>query len=113
MTNQHHNLIKALQKFTLIYDKATINHLMVFTYVASQEGKSSVLLSKDIPDALLLTQTTVSRCLTSLADGGYLREQGWKLVTITVDPSDERQRIVSLTPRGKQLAAQILGDLYG
>lgn len=112
MTN-HHNLIKALQHLTFIYDKATINQLVVLTYVASQEGKSSVLLSKDMPDALMLTQTTVSRALGVLGDGGYTKDKGLKLVTLSVDPSDERQRVVALTPRGRQLAAQILGDLYG
>ena len=92
----------ALNLMTEVYYKATLNHLRVFLYIAAHND--SVIETRELPDALGMTQTTVNRCMRSMADRSYIHETGFKLLRITINPKDERQRIVELTAKGKQLA---------
>lgn len=92
----------ALSLLTDIYYKATVNHLRVFLYVAGRP--TEVINTRDLPDALGLAQTTISRTVRSMATKSYLHDTGFGLLRLSIDPEDERQRIVELTPRGKELA---------
>lgn len=102
---------KALALMTEVYYKATINHMRVFCYVAANNDK--VVEMRFLPEALGMTQTTLNRTIRSMADRSYIHEQGFKILRIQVNPSDERQRIVELTPKGKALAAEIERIIYG
>lgn len=106
------NLTNALKEFTYIYDKATANHVLVFAYIAHQDAIGRSVLSRDLPDALGLTQTTINRTIRTMADRSYLREDGFKLLKIYPDPTDERQRVVELTKRGRMLVEKMKGALY-
>jgi len=48
-----------------------------------------------------------------MADRSYLRDEGLGLLRLTVSPEDERQRIVELTSKGKELAYRMLELIYG
>ena len=105
MSNKLDQLEKAMSHLTDIYYKATINHLRVFLYVAARPP--DVVHPRDLPDALGMPQTTVSRTVRSMAQRSYIHEQGFGLLRLSIDPEDERQRIVELTPEGKTFAKKI------
>jgi DNA-binding MarR family transcriptional regulator len=42
-----------------------------------------------------------------MADRSYTREEGFKWLRQTVDPLDERQRIVEVTAKGRKLANRL------
>ena len=100
----------ALNLMTEVYYKATLNHLRVFLYIAA--NNNSVIETRDLPDALGMTQTTVNRCMRSMADRSYIHENGFKLLRIQINPTDERQRIVEMTPKGKDLAIRMNRIIY-
>ena len=100
----------ALNLMTDVYYKATINHLRVFLYVAA--NNDSVLETRNMPEALGMTQTTVNRTMRSMADRSYIHENGFKLLRISISPKDERQRIVELTPKGKELANAMSKQIF-
>jgi len=51
--------------------------------------------------------------MRSMADRSYIHESGLKILRIQINPQDERQRIVELTPKGKQLALELERIIYG
>ena len=95
----------ALSRFTEIYYKATINHLRVFLYIAARPEQ--IVNTRDLPDALQMPQTTISRTVRSMAEKSYIHEKGFGLLRLSIDPEDERQRIVELTTSGKKLVLQL------
>lgn len=101
----------ALSLMSDVYYKATLNHLRVFLYIAANNDK--IVETRDLPDALGMTQTTVNRTMRSMADRSYIHEHGFKLLRIQINPTDERQRIVELTPKGKMLATEMERIIYG
>ena len=102
---------QASELLTQIYYKATINHLSIFLYIAARGDE--VIETRELPDALGMTQTTINRSIRSMADRSYIHEVGFGLLRQSVNPSDERQRIVELTPKGKVLAKQMEELLNG
>ena len=100
----------ALNLMTDVYYKATINHLRVFLYVAA--NNDAVLETRDLPEALGMTQTTLNRTMRSMADRSYIHENGFKILRVSTHPTDERQRIVELTPKGKELAINMQRIIY-
>jgi len=101
----------ALQLMTEIYYKSTVNHMRIFMYVASHNEE--IIETRDLPEALQMTQATLNRSMRSMADRSYLRDEGLGLLRLTVSPEDERQRIVELTSKGKELAYRMLELIYG
>jgi len=94
-----------MDEFTSFHPKITANMIAVFCYIA--ESTDKVILTRDLPDALNLPQTTVNRLIRTMSDRSYIREDGFKLMRQTTHPSDERQRIVELTPKGHGLSNKI------
>ena len=101
----------ALQLMSDLYYKATVNHLRVFLYIAANNDK--IIETRDLPDALGMTQTTLNRTMRSMADRSYIHETGLKLLRVHINPADERQRIVELTPKGKKFALEMERIIYG
>lgn len=101
----------ALQLMSDMYYKTTVNHVRVFLYIAANNDK--IIETRDLPDALGMTQTTLNRTMRSMADRSYIHESGLKILRIQINPQDERQRIVELTPKGKQLALELERIIYG
>lgn len=102
---------KAAELLQEIYYKATVNHLSIFLYIASRGDE--VIETRDLPDALGMKQTTINRSIRSMADRSYIHEVGFGLLRQSVNMTDERQRIVELTPKGKMLAKQMEELLNG
>lgn len=99
------NMRKASELLTNVHYKFTINHLQIFLYIAARPDK--VIETRELPDVLGLSQTTINRSIRSMADRSYIHEVGFGLLRQSISPTDERQRIVELTPKGKQLALQM------
>ena len=112
-TNNPVNVLKALQIFQTLYEKATANHIIVFMHVVSESRKGNVEHMREMPDALGMTQTTINRIVRHLGDRSYIHENGLQLVKITTDMKDERMRLVNITPKGKRVAEQMLEKIYG
>ena len=91
-----------LAEFTTRHNKITGNMMQVFLYLAQRTDE--VITTRDLPDALGLPQTTINRLIRTMADRSYAREHGFKWLKQHIDPMDERQRIVELTPKGRELA---------
>ena len=101
----------ALDLFTQIYYKSTVNHARAFLEIACRNDE--IIQTRDLPAMLGMSQTTVNRTIRAMADRSYIHEQGWGLMKIHTDMEDERQRIVELTPKGKKLALDMLEIVYG
>lgn len=102
---------RALSLFTGLYYKSTINHARAFFEIAALNDR--VIYTKDLPELLDMTQTTVNRTIRQMADRNYIHDVGWGVLKIHIDGEDERQRIVELTPKGKKLALQMMEMIYG
>jgi len=100
----------ALQLMTDMYYKCTVNHVRVFMYVASRNDE--VIETRKLPAALQMTQATLNRSMRSMAERSYIHEEGFGVLRVSVNPTDERQRIVELTPKGKELAHKMLEMIY-
>ena len=85
--------------------KITANMITVFCYIAARSDE--IIITRDLPDALSMAPATVNRLIRTMADRSYCREEGFQWLRQTVDPSDERQRIVEVTAKGRELAIKI------
>jgi DNA-binding MarR family transcriptional regulator len=110
MTKTLRNLQKALQDFRMLLPDGTLNHLYVFLEVARH---SQDIETRELPDMLDMTQTTINRTLHTLAEGSYLRSRGLELLKVSVHPADARQRLVELTPKGRAFAKKLEETLNG
>jgi DNA-binding MarR family transcriptional regulator len=110
MTKTLTSFQKALQEFRMLLPDGTMNHLYLFLEIARHGAE---IETRELPDMMNMTQTTINRTLHTLADGSYLRAEGLKLVKLSVHPADARQRLVELTPKGRALAKKIQETLNG
>lgn len=99
-------LQRAISLLSKVYYKATLNHARIFLYIAARNNE--IIETRDLPDALGMTQTTINRCMNSFADKSYIHENGFGLLHLEIHPGDNRQRIVSLSSKGKVLANEML-----
>ena len=60
----------------------------------------------DIAKATGVSQAAVSRNIKKMAEGPRQTE-GYGLIHVELDPYDSRRRIITLSPRGKELAASM------
>lgn len=98
-------LQSVMDEFTNEHYKITANMIAVFCFVAARSDK--IIETRHLPEELGLPQTTINRLVRTMADRSYCREDGLKWLRITTDPQDERQRIVELTVKGRQLANRV------
>jgi|TARA_B110000902_G_scaffold262883_1_gene340741 DNA-binding MarR family transcriptional regulator len=94
-----------MDEFTNEHYKITANMIAIFCFIAANSDK--VITTRDLPEELGLPQTTVNRLIRTMADRSYTREEGFKWLRQTVDPLDERQRIVEVTAKGRKLANRL------
>ena len=107
------NLDKIQRSISLlseVYYKATLNHARIFLYIAARNNE--IVETRDLPDALGMTQTTINRCMNSMADRSYIHDEGFGILRVEIHPEDNRQRLVSLTTRGKALAKKMMEIIY-
>ena len=100
----------AISLLSEVYYKATLNHARIFLYIAARNNE--IVETRDLPDALGMTQTTINRCMNSMADRSYIHDEGFGILRVEIHPEDNRQRLVSLTTRGKALAKKMMEIIY-
>ena len=62
---------------------------------------------KELADALGVAQSTMSRNVAYLDRINRHHQPGLDLVRATEDPAERRRKIVTLTPRGRQLKTRL------
>lgn len=93
-----------------------IHVISTLLYIASHDDCHKQALEEDLP---FMTRASTSRNTDWLSKWHRLtlpngrRKPGLGLIRKEVDPTDRRRSILSLTPKGKQLIAQIKEILYG
>jgi len=90
---------KAIDLLRLFDREIPAQVLTCFFYIASHEGCTTV----EMPEAVGLAQSSVSRCTDWLSDFHRLGKPGMGLIVKTMDPGDRRLRRLHLSPKGKAL----------
>jgi DNA-binding MarR family transcriptional regulator len=111
MTHDLDKVRLIMNEFTSFHHKATANMIAVFCYIAARNDQ--VLETRDLPAAMNLPQTTINRLVRTMAERSYARDEGFQLLKQTLNPIDERQRFVELTPKGKILAQRLKEIING
>lgn len=97
-------LTAALEAFKAFTDEpdVQIQTLETFLIVATQGNPGMTELAQQIG----LTQPSVSRNLRKMCEPPRGQER-YGLITLTIDPTDRRKRVVKLTVRGHELVRHI------
>jgi len=104
------NVVDALKLMSDVYYKSTVNHARVFLYIAAH--RDEIIETRDLVAILDITQSSLNRTIRSMAHKSYLKEEGMNIVKLDMSPEDERQRIVTLTPKGLELAMRMERVIY-
>lgn len=98
-------LSRALDLFRAMDPELPTQVIEVFCTIAQHDE----VQTRDLPDMTGLTQSSVNRAVTYLADHHWRdrSKTGLKLIAQRTDPMDRRQRVVSLTPKGVKLSRQL------
>lgn len=102
-------LLKVLNQIRVLDRELPIQVMAVFFYIASHDNCHKLAMEED----LHLTTASGSRNTDWLSKYHRLNKPGLDLITKEVDPFDRRRQILSLTPKGRQLAQLIEDILYG
>ena len=100
---------KAFEALRLLDREIPGQLVSAFLYIASHNPCEKQELEK----ALQLTGSSGSRLVAWLSDYHRLGKPGLDLIKKTSSPDDQRRLVVSLTPKGQQLAQQIRETIYG
>jgi DNA-binding MarR family transcriptional regulator len=103
------NLFQAVEEFRKLDQELPTQTANTFLYICVHEGCTM----KDIADALGVAQSTMSRNVSALSKIHRLRKPGLDLVKATEDPYERRRKIVTLTPKGRQLKERLLALANG
>tara|TARA_R110000772_G_scaffold267933_2_gene393281 strand:+ start:49325 stop:49651 length:327 start_codon:yes stop_codon:yes gene_type:complete len=102
------SLFNKLGRLTALEHGISVQAAQTFLLVAMNEGASL----KELADKMDLPQSSVGRYLQDLSDSGRSlggrRKASMGLVRVDVNPSLMRQKMFSLTPKGKRLLADLL-----
>lgn len=108
---QLNQVVDALKLMSDVYYKSTVNHARVFLYIAAH--RDEIIETRDLVAILRITQSSLNRTIRSMAHKSYLKEEGLGLIALNMSPDDERQRTVTLTPKGLELAMRMEKAIYG
>jgi|TARA_R110000796_G_scaffold117240_1_gene230000 DNA-binding MarR family transcriptional regulator len=98
------NQIKEFMKF-LDTSQTSINHMLVFSTIC----KSHSINSSELSIEMGMKKSTLNRLLHSLATNSRGQVTAAKLIDIEMDMNDRRQRIITLTAKGKSLKNKMFG----
>lgn len=93
--------------FNNIYDRwakahgLTVSMLFVFYMIHENEG---ICTQQFISERLLLPKQTINSILQTIQKYGYIQ--------MALDENDKRNKLISLTPYGKEYTKKLLGELY-
>jgi DNA-binding MarR family transcriptional regulator len=108
---QLNKVIEALDYLLDVHYKFTLNHAKCFLYIAAH--RDEIIETRDLVKELKMTQSSLNRSLRSLAKRSYIHEEGFGLLEINTSPADERQRVVTLSQAGLEIAMKMEEKIYG
>ena len=106
-------LLRALSEMTRELDRdLPITSALVLLSVA--RGGSEGVDQGRVQEALELSSAGISRTVQTLGKVHYLKgKDGLDLVDRAFDPTDNRRRVVKLTPRGEKLMRAVVRAMEG
>ncbi|TWH35616.1 MULTISPECIES: hypothetical protein [unclassified Aminobacter] len=106
-------LIEALRKFNQFDPKMQVSTVLTFLEIAKADMKGEPCTNTDVEKRVGLHSGTASRNIYYWADGHKEMKGGYDLVDVTVSREDRRKRLLSLNPKGRALANQIIEGVKG
>jgi DNA-binding MarR family transcriptional regulator len=100
---------RVIEEFRKLDPELPSQTINTFMYVAMHEGCTM----KQLSEALGVAQSTMSRNVSALSKLHRLGKPGLDVVKSEIDPYERRRRIVTLTPRGRKLLAEVSSILEG
>lgn len=104
-----HDCLRLLSEVQKIDPEMPLQQLMCLLVIAeSNEGMSLTEVANKVGVGL----ATASRYVGSLGKINRRREEGLKFIEAYEDPMERRKKIIRLTPKGKAIVKQILGESH-
>jgi DNA-binding MarR family transcriptional regulator len=101
-----HKILKVIEEFRKLDPQMRPQTMATFLYVALHEGVDGVP-QKDLADAIGIAQSTTSRNVSTLDKINRHHGEGHRLIRSVEDPLERRRKLITLTPRGRQLKATL------
>ncbi|HYC03390.1 MAG TPA: winged helix DNA-binding protein [Azospirillaceae bacterium] len=98
-------LVRVLEEFRTLDPDLPIQYALSFLTIAQNEGMSI----RDLSERLGIAQSSASRNVAALSKWHSFGKAGHDLVEAVEDPRERRRKIVTLTPRGRDLAERLGG----
>ena len=102
-------VIRVLEAFRRYDPDMPIQYALSFLTIAQHEGLSM----GDLAQHLGIAQSSASRNIAALSRWHSFGKAGHDLVEAQEDPRERRRKIVSLTPRGRRLVADLKALVAG
>jgi DNA-binding MarR family transcriptional regulator len=93
----------ALEEFRKLDAQMPPQMMQTFLWVCVHDG----ITMKDLADRVGISQSSMSRNVAALSKQHRLGKPGYDLIAATEDPAERRRKIVTLTPKGKRVAASL------
>lgn len=101
-------LVRAIEAFRTLDPDLPIQYALSFLTIARNEGMSI----RDLSERLGIAQSSASRNVAALSKWHSFGKAGHDLVHAEEDPRERRRKILSLTPRGRELAERLADLLH-
>lgn len=106
----HHTFARALELFQELDPNMTLSQMQAFMYAVTHEGSTQ----REIETLLGRSNATASRVLKYWTEWEkYQVKPGHDFVSIEVDPSDQRYRLVHIRPKGRMFLQKLKALLKG
>jgi len=102
-------MIGLLEAFRSLDPDMPIQYALSFLTLARNEGMSM----RELSERLGIAQSSASRNVAALSEWRSFRQRGHGLVRAEEDPRERRRKIVTLTPEGRALVADLEAILAG
>lgn len=102
-------LARVLEEFRALDPDMPIQYALSFLTVVEEEGLSL----RDLSARLGIAQSSASRNVAALGEWHSFRKPGLHLVEAREDPRERRRKIVTLTAKGRALAARLDAMMAG
>lgn len=100
---------RVIRKFRELDPDMPIGVPWAFIHVAIHEGDNGISLS-DLAERADFGLSTASRYIAALSKINRHREDGFNLVVMHENPMERRQKLISLSPKGRAFLNRLLED---